>query len=61
MTDHAGHTRGMPMPPDRAKESTSAKSDAATPSRPATADPHAGHDTGAAVKPADSPQGADNN
>lgn len=53
MADHAGHTPGMKMPPDAAKQSAPAKTDAAAPSAPAMADPHAGHDMGAGAKPAD--------
>ena len=53
MTDHAGHTPGMPMPPNAAKQGAPAKTDAAAPSAPAKADPHAGHDMGGAAKPAD--------
>ena len=49
----------MPMPPDAAKQSAPAKTDAAAPSAPAKVDPHAGHDMGAAAKPADPKQGAD--
>ena len=59
MTDHAGHTPGMPMPPSAAKQSAPAKTDAATPSASAKTDPHAGHDMGAAAKPADPKKGAD--
>ena len=59
MADHAGHTSGMSMPPNAAKQSAPVKTDAATPSAPAKTDPHAGHDMGAAAKPADPKKGAD--
>ena len=70
MADHAGHTPGMPMPPNAAKQSAPVKTDAATPSAPvktdaatpsapAKTDPHAGHDMGAAAKPTDPKKGAD--
>ncbi|MEO7962761.1 MAG: hypothetical protein ABIT38_02500 [Gemmatimonadaceae bacterium] len=59
MADHAGHTPGMPMPPNAAKQSTPVKTDAATPSEPAKTDPHAGHDMGAAAKPAGPKKAAD--
>ena len=59
MTDHAGHTPGMPMPAPAAKPSAPAKTDPATPTTPAKVDPHAGHDMGAAAKPASPQQGAD--
>ena len=58
MADHAGHTPGMPMPPD-AKQSAPAKTDATAPSAPAKADPHAGHDMGGATKPADATKAAE--
>ena len=59
MADHAGHTPGMPMPPNAAKQGAPMKTDAAPPSAPAKTDPHAGHDMGAAAKPADPQKGAD--
>ena len=58
MADHAGHTPGMPMPPNAPKRSAPVNTDAATPSAPAKTVPHAGHDTGAAAKPADPKKGA---
>ncbi len=59
MPDHAGHTPGMPMPNDAAKQSAPAKPDAEKQSAPAKPDPHAGHDMGKSAKPGIPQKGTD--
>ncbi|MEP7344219.1 MAG: hypothetical protein ABI877_03075 [Gemmatimonadaceae bacterium] len=59
MHDHAGHTLGMPMTSDAAKQSTPTTPNTAEKKAPAKPDPHAGHDMGKSDKSGSSQKGVE--